>query len=74
MRTLFPYTTLFRSQREFSYDATNTIGTTAQVQAIQDSLNDDMIQAILFRLQAATKHPNQVGADVAAPASASSTN
>jgi LPS-assembly lipoprotein len=61
-------------QREFSYDATNTIGTTAQVQAIQDSLNDDMVQAILFRLQAATKHPGQVASDAAAPASASSTN
>jgi LPS-assembly lipoprotein len=61
-------------QREFSYDATNTIGTTAQVQAIQDSLNDDMIQAILFRLQAATKHPGQVATGMAAPASASSTN
>ncbi len=59
-------------QREFSYDATNTIGTAAQVDAIHGSLNDDMIQAILFRLQAATKHPPQT-ADATAPASAAST-
>jgi LPS-assembly lipoprotein len=54
--------------REFSYDATNTIGTTAQVEEIQRSLNDDMVQAILFRLQALEKHGG-----VVAPASAAST-
>jgi LPS-assembly lipoprotein len=54
--------------REFSYDAANTIGTTAQVEEIQRSLNDDMVQAILFRLQALQKHGGTV-----APASASST-
>ncbi|MHA6204258.1 LPS-assembly lipoprotein LptE [Dyella soli] len=59
--------------REFSYDATNTIGTTAQVDAIRGSLNDDMIQAILFRLQAATRHPAQT-AGAATPAPASSTH
>lgn len=53
--------------REYSYDATNTVGSTAQVEAIQGSLNDDMVQAILFRLQAASKH------DLTAPAAASST-
>jgi len=53
--------------REFSYDATNTVGTTAQVEEIQRSLNDDMVQAILFRLQALQKHGGTV-----APASASS--
>lgn len=52
--------------RDFSYDATNPIGNTAQVEEIQRSLNDDMVQAILFRLQAAGKHP------LAAPASAAS--
>jgi len=65
-------------QRNFSYDATNTIGTTAQVDAIQSALNDDMVQAILFRLQAAGRHPGQTAAAAAAqapqPASSSSTN
>lgn len=44
-------------QREYSYDSTNTIGNTSEVTEIQRSLNEDMVQAILFRLQAATKHP-----------------
>lgn len=65
-------------QKNFSYDATNTIGTTAQVDAIQSALNDDMVQAILFRLQAAGRHPGQTAAAAAAqapePASSSSTN
>lgn len=56
--------------REFSYDAFNTIGTTAQVEEIQRSLNDDMVQAIMFRLQAAQKH----GGSLAAPAPASSSS
>ncbi len=43
--------------REYSYDATNTVGNAAQVEEIQRSLNDDMVQAILFRLQAASKQP-----------------
>ncbi|WP_430388497.1 LPS assembly lipoprotein LptE [Dyella sp. 20L07] len=68
--------------REFSYDATNTIGTTAQVEAIHGGLNDDMVQAILFRLQAAGKHPGktaaaaaaQEGTEQAAPAPATSTH
>jgi LPS-assembly lipoprotein len=33
------------------------VGNASQVQEIQRSLNDDMVQAILFRLQAAGKHP-----------------
>lgn len=53
--------------RDYSYDATNTVGNTAQVEEIQRSLNDDMVQAILFRLQAAGRH------QLAAPASATST-
>jgi LPS-assembly lipoprotein len=65
-------------QREFSYDATNTVGTSAQVEAIQGSLIDDMVQAILFRLQAAGRHPGQTAAAAAAqesqPASSSSTH
>ena len=42
--------------REYSYDATNTVGNSSQVQEIQRSLNDDMVQSILFRLQAAGRH------------------
>ncbi|HEV2679926.1 MAG TPA: LPS assembly lipoprotein LptE [Rhodanobacter sp.] len=55
-------------QREYSYDATNTVGNASQVQEIERSLNDDMVQAILFRLQAASKH------QLATPATASSTH
>lgn len=51
--------------REFSYDATNTIGTASQTEELQRSLIGDMVQAILFRLQAAGAHPS-----VAAPAQA----
>ncbi|OOG50195.1 LPS assembly lipoprotein LptE [Rhodanobacter sp. C01] len=54
--------------REYSYDATNTVGNASQVEEIQHSLNDDMVQAILFRLQAVGKH------GLAVPASASSTH
>ncbi|NID15581.1 LPS assembly lipoprotein LptE [Luteibacter yeojuensis] len=43
--------------REFSYDATNTIGTASQTEELQRSLIGDMVQAILFRLQAAAEHP-----------------
>ncbi len=41
--------------RNYSYDATNTVGNSAQVEQIQQSLNDDMVQAVLFRLQAAAR-------------------
>lgn len=54
--------------REYSYDAGNTVGNAAQVEELQRSLNDDMVQAILFRLQAAGQH------ELAAPASAASTH
>jgi LPS-assembly lipoprotein len=54
-------------QREYSYDASNTVGNASQVQEIQHSLNADAVQAILFRLEAAAKH------DLAAPAGSSST-
>ncbi|KZC38913.1 MULTISPECIES: LPS-assembly lipoprotein LptE [Rhodanobacter] len=54
--------------RNYSYDASNTVGNTSQVEEIQRSLNDDMVQAILFRLQAVGKH------ELAAPASAASTH
>ncbi len=44
-------------QREYSYDSTDTVGNASQVQQIQRSLVDDMVQAIMFRLEAAAKHP-----------------
>ena len=52
--------------REYSYDASNTVGNASQVEEIQRSLHDDMVQAILFRLQAAAQHP------ASAPAAAAS--
>ena len=57
-------------QREYSYDATNTIGNASEVTEIQRSLNEDMVQAILFRLQAASKHPTVPAATSSTPATA----
>lgn len=42
--------------REYSYDAADATGNASQVDALEKSLGDDMVQAILFRLQAAGKH------------------
>ncbi|MGP1667612.1 MAG: LPS-assembly lipoprotein LptE [Rhodanobacter sp.] len=53
--------------REYSYDATNSVGNASQVQEIQRSLNDDMVQSILFRLQAEARR------ELGAPAAAAST-
>ena len=52
--------------REYSYDAADATGNASQVEALQKSLSDDMVQAILFRLQAAGNH------EMVGPASASS--
>lgn len=43
-------------QREYSYDASQPVGTEAQVEQIEGSLIDDAIQAVLFRLQAVATH------------------
>ena len=64
-KSLLPEQTIQMS-REYSYDATNTIGNDAQVEEIERSLIDDMVQSILFRLQAAARH-----ADAAAPGTSS---
>jgi LPS-assembly lipoprotein len=48
--------------RDYSYDATNTVGNDAQVEQIQRSLIDDMVQSIMFRLQAAAKRADGAGA------------
>lgn len=66
-KVLLPEQTVQMS-RDYSYDATNTIGNQAQVEEIQRSLIDDMVQSILFRLQAAARH-----ADAAAAAGAAGT-
>jgi LPS-assembly lipoprotein len=72
-KTLVPLQSISMS-REYSYDATQTIGNASEVQEIQGSLTSDMVQAILFRLQAAGKRelaaPSAAGS-TAAPASAS---
>ena len=65
-RVLVPNQSIEMS-REYSYDASNAVGNASQVEALQRGLNDDMVQAILFRLQAAGRH------ELAAPATASST-
>jgi len=54
-------------QREYSYDSTDTVGNASQVQEIQRSLVDDMVQAIMFRLQAAGHHAQAVPATTGTP-------
>ena len=66
--TLIPLQTISMS-REYSYDATQTIGAASEVQEIQASLVSDMVQAIMFRLQAVAKH--ELAVPTVAPASAS---
>ncbi|WP_329741002.1 LPS assembly lipoprotein LptE [Dyella sp. A6] len=51
--------------REYSYNAGDTVGSTAEVEELQRSLTDDMVQAILFRLQAAARHPQTVSPSAA---------
>lgn len=53
--------------REFSYDATNTIGTASQTEELQRSLIGDMVQSILFRLEAAGAHPAAAATPAPAP-------
>ncbi len=48
--------------REFTYDPSQAVGRATQIEALRKSLVRDMVQAVMFRLQAAGKHP-------AAPAS-----
>jgi len=63
--------------REYSYDATQTIGNASEVQEIESSLVDDMVQAIMFRLQAANKRElaaSATAASTTAPGSAASVN
>ncbi len=55
-QTLVPTQTINMS-REYSYDASNTVGSASQTEQIEKSLEGDMVQAIMFRLQAAGRHP-----------------
>lgn len=68
-RTIVPRQHIDMS-REYTYDARQTIGNETQVEEIQDSLIRDMVQAILFRLQAAADHPVPASAASTAPAPA----
>jgi LPS-assembly lipoprotein len=43
--------------REFTYDATQTIGSGTQTEVLQQQMQRDAVQAILLRLQAAAQHP-----------------
>lgn len=64
-QTLVPMQSINMS-REYSYDASNTVGNASQVEQIQKSLDNDMVQAIMFRLQAAGRHaapPSATGSD-----------
>lgn len=59
--------------REFTYDRGQAVGRTAQIEVLRKSLVQDMVDSIMFRLQAAAEHP--AGAVSApAPARAASTN
>jgi LPS-assembly lipoprotein len=55
-RILVPMQSINMS-REFSYEASNTVGSASQIEQIQKSLDDDMVQSIRFRLEAAGRHP-----------------
>ncbi|GLQ94605.1 LPS assembly lipoprotein LptE [Dyella acidisoli] len=54
-------------QREFSYDASQPVGTQSQMEQIQGSLIDDAIQATLFRLQAVAKNGTTAAAKAVGP-------
>jgi len=54
-------------QREYSYDASQPVGTQSQMEQIQGSLIDDAIQAVLFRLQAVAKHGEVAAAKAVGP-------
>jgi LPS-assembly lipoprotein len=54
-------------QREYSYDASQPVGTQSQIEQIQDSLIDDAVQAMLFRLQAVAKNGEVAAAKAVGP-------
>jgi LPS-assembly lipoprotein len=68
-KTLVPHQDIDMS-REYTYDARESIGQSTQAAAIRESLVQDMVSAIMFRLQALAEHPAAAGS-AAAPARAS---
>lgn len=54
-------------QREYSYDASQPVGTQSQMEQIQGSLIDDAIQSMLFRLQAVAKNGETAAAKAVGP-------
>jgi LPS-assembly lipoprotein len=60
-------------QREYSYDASQPVGSQSQMEQIQASLIDDSIQALLFRLQAVAKHGEAAAAKATGPLPAEAT-
>jgi LPS-assembly lipoprotein len=65
-KTIVPMETI-DLQREYSYDASQPVGTQSQMEQIQGSLIDDAVQALLFRLQAVAKHGEEAAAKAAGP-------
>ena len=61
-------------QREYSYQSNQTIGTSGQIEQIERGMVDDMVQAMMLRIRAATLHPDAARrADPAAVAPMDST-
>jgi LPS-assembly lipoprotein len=71
-KTVVPMETI-DLQREFSYDASQPVGTQSQMEQIQASLIDDAVQALLFRLQAVAKHGEEAAAKAVGPLPAEAT-
>ncbi|GLQ49702.1 LPS assembly lipoprotein LptE [Dyella flava] len=65
-QTIVPLETI-DLQREYSYDASQPVGTQAQSEQIQGSLIDDAVQALLFRLQAVARNGEAAAAKAAGP-------
>lgn len=57
----------FSLQREYSYDATQPVGTQSQMEQIQSSLIDDAVQSMLFRMQAVASHGQRAAAKAVGP-------
>lgn len=54
-------------QHEYSYDSSDTIGNASQMTQIQNSLVDNTVQAIMFRLEAAGRHAQAGSAPASKP-------
>lgn len=59
--------------REFTYDASQAIGRQTQIEAIRDSMIQDMVRSVMFRLQAVAEYPAPAtSSPMPAPAASSS--